>query len=265
MPITSKKIAQTIKKSTNNIPKINNIGLKKLNFWSIFSLPCGRHHELNLEKRCRMNRSKVNLEPRRPISWTFLIFAIFFIFARRHRELNLEKRCRMNRSKVNLEPRRPVSWTFSTSWNINIFSAGLRQNTFFRSLPYGSSPMAEPKQLEVQVLKWVHIKTRIMGKSSGLVKSRLGEFNENHLGSLERVPPPGNKNWPDRSTLWPNPHPKKRKQQKQRWSNCFFQLHHEFYLSKHRLFALVYVDFRASATHFEDILIFLEYLKKVRA
>ena len=74
-----------------------------------------RHHELNLEKRCRMHRLRANLEPRRPVSWAFSIcwkFDICLTPFWRHRELYLEKRVPGSRSKANLEPRRPVSWTF---------------------------------------------------------------------------------------------------------------------------------------------------------
>ena len=38
-----------------------------------------RHHELNLEKRVRGSRSKANLEPRRPVSWTFSIFFFWLV------------------------------------------------------------------------------------------------------------------------------------------------------------------------------------------
>ena len=48
--------------------------------WFIFQIPFWRHHELNLEKRVRGSRSKANLEPRRPVSWTFLIFVKFCFF-----------------------------------------------------------------------------------------------------------------------------------------------------------------------------------------
>ena len=45
----------------------------------IFKLSLKRHHELNLEKRVPGSRSKVNLEPRRPVSWTFC-FLWNFVF-----------------------------------------------------------------------------------------------------------------------------------------------------------------------------------------
>ena len=42
--------------------------------WNLlfFKTPIWRHHELNLEKRVPGSRSKVNLEPRRPVSCFFL-------------------------------------------------------------------------------------------------------------------------------------------------------------------------------------------------
>ena len=45
--------------------------------FQIFKTSQKRHHELNLEKRVRGSRSKANLEPRRPVSWTFSIFVKF--------------------------------------------------------------------------------------------------------------------------------------------------------------------------------------------
>ena len=57
-------------------------GLFRELFWflwnfQIFKTSKKRHHELNLEKRDRGSRSKANLVPRRPVSWTFSIFVIF--------------------------------------------------------------------------------------------------------------------------------------------------------------------------------------------
>ena len=50
--------------------------------WNLlfFKTPIWRHHELNLEKRVPGSRSKVNLEPRRPVSWTFSILVKFYFF-----------------------------------------------------------------------------------------------------------------------------------------------------------------------------------------